>query len=517
MGAAFTLGCATSVPASAPGTPAPGAGAGARAGAADASDAGRAGSFPVRLDPFSLEALATAGSSDEYALHLFARSASRTSWGESGNEAVVLEVWNGSTFVGHLILTQGADGATYSMHVGAMNAGDSLSFRVSPYTAAHAELAAEVSGVTLTAASQMGKAAEGLRNAPIVNWPAEVRFIDTPIMLGWAASDQSYQLVNTKESGGTVVYCGGGSLGYEAEFSGWGRAEDIDFVYSYGSVPTWFRCTGETRLSEHPLHFQDQHPVVYYGDGHNNLFESRGGYDQTCGTDLAASPFGALHGWDLDNPGNDPSLDPRYTLVLRPLPVDMDALGYAQSWGRREALVDHFPSLYRLTDLELRRLGKIDERHTLDMERYLFADITASSVQGFSDQVCNILHIGGFKLFANTADASFGSPQVTGPFFGDGVQTKRVAIKLDAPHAASDFQSFTFRALNLDGIYLLGQGDAFLVSPVGDNSAELHYVHRGVRPLAQYVDEDFSSCENGVNSDGPDGGSYPCVGGEFTF
>ena len=71
----------------------------------------------------------------------------------------------------------------------------------------------------------------------------------------------------------------------------------------------------------------------------------------------ATSPAGTC-----SNPGNALADDAGRVIILRPLPVDMDALGYAQFGGRREALADRYaPWLYRLTSLELAREGKIDD------------------------------------------------------------------------------------------------------------------------------------------------------------
>lgn len=43
--------------------------------------------------------------------------------------------------------------------------------------------------------------------------------------------------------------------------------------------------------------------------------------------------------------------------------------------------------------------------------------------------------------------------------------------------------------------------------------ATLTYVRRGERAIADYVDDDRSSCTSGTNSDGPGGTPYTCVGG----
>ena len=80
----------------------------------------------------------TAPGTGEYVLQVTASSSSPTSWGEAGNEAVVLEVDGAHGLIGHLILHQGKTPFAYDMHVGALDAGEPLTFRVSSLSAPHA-------------------------------------------------------------------------------------------------------------------------------------------------------------------------------------------------------------------------------------------------------------------------------------------------------------------------------------------------------------------------------------------
>src|SRR5262249_14452668 len=66
--------------------------------------------------------IATAPSTDEYALTLEASSASNTSWGQKGNEAIILEVYRNTSLVAHLVLHQGATPFTYGAELGALAA-----------------------------------------------------------------------------------------------------------------------------------------------------------------------------------------------------------------------------------------------------------------------------------------------------------------------------------------------------------------------------------------------------------
>ena len=81
-----------------------------------------------------------------------------------------------------------------------------------------------------------------------------------------------------------------------------------------------------------------------------------GRYLELCGTQSDERPDGNLEGWNSNNPGNAPGQDAPYVITLRPLPVALDPLGYAQMGGHREKILDAYaPWVYRLTFLELER------------------------------------------------------------------------------------------------------------------------------------------------------------------
>jgi hypothetical protein len=464
--------------------------------------------------------IATAATSDEYALTLDAQSASATAWKTAGNEALVLDVLDGARFLGHLVLHQGAARFVYGMHVGALAAGDRIAVRVSSRSAQGATQQACVRAPALTAAAALGAAAEGLKNAPILKWPVQKSFDDLPLLLGWSKARKHYELVYTNENGGTVVQCGGGSGGIAAEIARWGRACDIEGVYSYGgATPTWERCTGTVAVAAGAPRTEGAHPILYYGDGHNRLFESRGGYGAACGTGGPEMADGDLAGWNVQNPGNDAAHDDPFTVTIRPLPVDMDAVGYATAGGRREAVVDTYaPWLYRITDEELLREGKQDGAAALPMTRYLFVDVQAADVGGSGDRSCSLTVSGGFVLRVRTADGkTLDGPQMTADYMGGSPAWKRLAIPLDRVYQASELIGFTFDAYDGDGIYLLAVGDAFMPRPSGDNGATLERVRTGVKTIGVYVDDDSSGCAAGSNSGGPGGTPYACVGGQYDF
>ena len=471
--------------------------------------------------------LAKAGAAGEHALVIEASSISKTSWAEKDNEAVVLEILRGTTRIGHVVLHQGQARFSYGMHTGALGAGEELHVRVSPLSASKADKHACISKVTLTAAADMGNMADGITHAPVVKWPVQKSFDDLPVLLGWSRAGKSYQLTYTNENGGTTELCGGGARGLRSEIARWSRGFDMEGVWAYGGAGRFERCTGSVAPTAGMPRMESAHPVLYYGDGHNRVFESRAGYGQACGSGSDAKPNGDLAGWNTANPGNDEGNDDPFTIVLRPLPVDMDAVGVTKYGGRREGIVDVYaPWLYRLTDSEVKREGKIDDTQTFDMSRYLLVDVYAADVGGSGDSTCGpvsltpqITHVtGGFVLRAiGKNGAVYDGPQMTADYFGGsgGPTVKRIAIPLPAGVNAADITDVVFDAYDDDGIYFLGIGDAFIAKPNGTNSATLDYAHRGLKPAAVYVDDGQSGCVAGKNT--KDGVAYPCVGSSYTF
>lgn len=502
-----------------------GPGAASAGGAAAGADGTSANAASCAITASEADApLATAAVDGEQILTIDAHAMSKTSWAESGNEAVVLEVLRAGQRVGHLVLHQGQDPFTYAMHVGALAKGDALTVRVSPLTAAKAAKSACLVKVALDAPT--AAMAEAVANAPIVKWPTQKSFDDLPVLLGWSRAGKSYQLAYTNENGGTVALCGGGARGMRSEIARWGRGLDMEGVWAYGGAGHFERCTGVVPRTANAPRMDSQHPILYYGDGHNRVFESRGGYGNDCGTGSDKTPNGDLEGWNKNNPGSELAKDDPFTIVLRPVPVDMDAIGVAQASGRREGIVDTYaPWLYRLVDSELARENKIDNANTFPMTRYLFVDVYAKDVGGSGDETCgpvsltpSITHVtGGFRLRAIARNGTVSDgPQMTVDYFGGGGNgVKRVAVPLAAGVTASDITKITFDAYDDDGIYFLGIGDAFVPQPSGSNGATLDYVNKGLKAANVYVDDGNSGCVAGKST--KDGVVYPCVGSAFTL
>lgn len=458
--------------------------------------------------------LGMATAAGEYTLGLEASSTSRTSWAEKDNEAVVLEVTraNGKR-VSHIVLHQGQTTFSYGIHVGALAAGEELTVKVSPLTAPNAMKSACLSKITL--APVTGPDAEGIVNAPIMVWPKGKSFDDLPMLLGWSRAGKSYEITYTNENGGTAEICGGGAKGMRSEIARWGRGLDMELGYSYGNGSSFERCPGASGSATARL--EGAHPILYYGDGHNRLFESRGGYGQACGTSGDTRADGDLEGWNSNNPGNEPEKDDPYVIVVRPIPVDLDAVGFHQYGGRREGQIDTYaPWMYRIVDSELSREGKIDNSNTFPMTRYLFMDVYAADVGGSGDSTCGGIaglfgHVsGGFVMRAKSGDVISNGPQMTADYFGtQSPGVKRIAIPLEPGVTAKDITSFVFDAYDNDGIYILAIGDAFIPRPDGDNGAILDYVVKGKKTVGAYVDDGNSGCVNGMNTNS--GTQYPCI------
>jgi hypothetical protein len=489
----------------------------ASAEAADAPDAPADASSCVDVGAGAPVLLGTASEDGEHTLTLPARSASHTSWAEPGNEALILEVRVAGALRGHLVMHQGADGFDYTMAVGHLNAGDAISVLVSPLSAKAATPSACV-GPALLATASNSALAEGIARSPIIKWPPKKRFDDLPVVLGWSKARKGYQLVYTNENGGTVQLCGGGAKGIQAEIARWGRATDIEGIYSYNNGETWGRCTGSGNVADNPVTREGQHPIFYYGDGHNRLYESRGGYGQACGTKGDEKADGDIEGWNVNNPGNEPSKDGSLVLVLRPLPVSLDALGYDKLSGRREALADRgAPWVYRLLDSELQREGKLDQSQAFPMQQYAYADVYAADVGGSGDKYCTLLGVsGGFVLRVQAAGSTINGPQMTADYFGGQNAVKRIAVALPQVYKKDQFTGLIFDAYDDDGMYWLAIGDVFVPRPSGDNGATIELLHSGKTDINVYVDDDSSGCSGGMNQDGP-AGPAKCVGGQASF
>src|SRR5262249_51229971 len=156
--------------------------------------------------------------------------------------------------------------------------------------------------------------------------------------------------------------------------------------------------------------------------------------------------------------------DGPYTITVRPLPVDLDAIGFAGDSGRREGAPDTYaPWLYRITSLELSREGKIDNSHTLSLSRYLYLDVRAADVNGSGDSYCSTCGVSqGYKVrVKNTAGTVLSGPQMTASYAGS-QGWKRIALPLDQVYSAGDFTELIFDAYDNDGIYFLELGDAFI-------------------------------------------------------
>ena len=470
------------------------------------------------LGPGESMPLGTVAATDEQLLTLPAHALNATSWDRLGAEALILDVAVDGRTIGQVLMHQGQRRFPYTMALGALDAGAVVTAAVSARSAAARPIAC-VGDATLTPGAELGEAAEGLANAPIFVWPATKRFDDVPLVLGWSQATQGYEVIFTNENGGTTTLCGDPIVGMQLLYARWGRGSDVERIWQYGPPPArWLRCTARSTVDDFPVRMEGAHPVLYYGDGHNNLFEDRSGYGAACGVGIGERTDGLLPGWNVDNPGNDASHDAEVSVILRPAPVALDPLGYATYDGRREAMADVYaPWIYRVTAEELAREGKVDDTLSLAMDRYLYVDVHAAGVDGGGDAVCGIAATQGFELDLlvddGAAPAQVPGVRMTGRYFGGVDDWKRLALPLPAGLEAADVRAFVFDAIDGDGIYMLELGDAFrvLADDTSETGVTLDSVHMGVKTVGQYVDDDDTDCVKGVNSGSPTGVPMPCA------
>lgn len=470
------------------------------------------------IGPGEVVELGTVARTDEQLLSLPARALTPTSWDTLGAEALILDVAVDGRVIGQLLMHQGVRRFAYTMTLGALDAGAKVTAAISPRSATTRPIAC-VGDASLTPGADLGDAAEGLANAPIFVWPSTKRFDDVPLVLGWSKATQGYEVIYTNENGGTTTLCGDPIVGMQLLYARWGRGSDVERIWQYGPPPArWLRCTMRSTVDDFPVRMEDAHPVLYYGDGHNNLFEDRSGYGATCGRGIGERSDGQIPGWNTENPGNDVANDAAVSVILRPAPIDLDATGYAMFGGRREAMADLFaPWIYRVTAEELAREGKIDGVHSLALDQYLYVDVHAAGVDGGGDAVCGLAPTQGFELDLlvdqGPVPAQVPGVRMTGRYFGGDDAWKRLALPLPAGVEAADVRRFVFDAFDADGIYLLELGDAFRV--VADDASEtgvtLDFVRMGAKTVGAYVDDDDTDCVDGVNTGSPTGEPVPCA------
>ena len=455
--------------------------------------------------------IATAEESGEHVLTLPSESASVTSWGVAGNEAVVLDIYKNDAFVSHVILHQGNVRFSYQTFTGELAQGDVIKARVSARTASKAAHGATVCSPTLTPASTLGAMGDAVAHSPIYVRPAGKAFDDVPLIVGYSKRSHETITVLTNENGGTTELCGGGADGLAKEILFWGRGADIEGSYN-SSDGSFERCTGKGTL-----HYEGTHPFLYHGDGHNRMFEDRSGYGATCGDSAADKPDGNFPGWGQKNPS--PSDDLQYSIILRPVPVDFDAIAYHYGAvaSRERIIAQYAPWLLRLTGLETAKEGKVDNKKTFTFDRYLHADVYVMDVGG-SSYTCLPFGLqlggGGFALRTQTKGGKVDSNGViTKAVCGDG--WKHVAIPLDEAHSPADFDQIIFDAYDGDGIYLAAIGDVYVLQADGVNGAKIASVRTGDKPLGVYVDDDDSGCTNGANT--RNGVAYACKTNFFSF
>jgi hypothetical protein len=462
--------------------------------------------------------LTTAPAAGEYVATFRAQTMRATDWGQPGNEAMVLELTSNGNLITHVVLHEGAIPFMYAIPVGQLSLGEAVSVRVSELSAGGDMGSVTVDQVTLAAPT--GDDLEALANSPIYKWPVEKSFDDLPIVVGWSRTLKRYETFFTNENGGTTADCPPKPLGIATLFKRYGRGYDIETDYSYATnPPVWGRCA-PSYIPPTPTpvpRMEGMHPKLYYGDGHNHVFEDRSGYGVKCGFLPPELADGLLLGWNVGNPGNAESQDGPFTITIRLLPVDLDAIGYADTvcpggcFERRERAIDvNAPWLYGLTNAELLREGKIDNTVSFPVEDYVFLDVLAQGVDGMGDGVCDQPTMGGFTLAAAGVASAVPVRMTAAYFGGSNTQSKRMSVLL-GPGAADPTAFDITAAADSAGLFLRTVGPVLRIMPAAaGTTSSVRYLQMNVSTQNLFIGP---GCMVG-STKSPSGSSetFMCVG-----
>jgi hypothetical protein len=159
------------------------------------------------------------------------RASCECDWGETGREAVVLQVSLDGAYSQHVVLLRGREPADYRVALGRVTAGPHrLTFaRDRNLTAANAG-SVSIVGVQARVAPDNAADALALSMAPIVYARADTvgRFSDVPILMWYEVRPTvrgrqfRYSVIFTNEDGGTRT---------DRLMATWGRTTDIEYVY----------------------------------------------------------------------------------------------------------------------------------------------------------------------------------------------------------------------------------------------------------------------------------------------
>jgi len=187
--------------------------------------------------------------------------------------AVVLRGAARAERVSHVVLHQGKDRFTYGIHVGALTAGEELTVRVSPLTAAKATKSACLSSIALT--PDHGSKCGRVRCTRPCSCGRRGR--RSTICRSSSAGRRAGRATSSRTRTRTAAPCAlveAGATGVKSEIARWGRGLDMEGGYSYGGAGSFGRLSrrGGSALPR----LEGAHPVLYYGDGPQPAFrESR--------------------------------------------------------------------------------------------------------------------------------------------------------------------------------------------------------------------------------------------------
>ncbi len=159
------------------------------------------------------------------------RASCACSWGQTGREAVVLQLTLDGVYSQHLVLLRGGEPAEYRVALGPVGAGPHrLAFTQDRALSAANAGAVSITGVEVRVSPEKTPEALALSMAPLLYARADTvgRFTDVPILMWYEVRQTTrgrqfrYSVIFTNEDGGTKT---------DRLMATWGRTTDIEYVY----------------------------------------------------------------------------------------------------------------------------------------------------------------------------------------------------------------------------------------------------------------------------------------------
>ena len=292
----------------------------------------------------------TSASDDAEAVLELTASCGGCDWTRPGREAAVVAIALDGRYSSHVVLTRGAEAATYRVLLGRVASGEhQVGVTLDRKLSARAIATATVSSGAVRTSDRDTPGFLGLAHAPVFQArPGSVeRFSDVPLVAWYERGPTEggrrlrYSVVFSNEDGGTPP---------DRLMATWGRLTDIEYVYGVEIAPDAVRSS-EYQGREHRLLPFDgtregAHPVLHVVTD-NNMVDVRGGS----------------------------------AVRLAPAPVAFDLAATS-----REAVMDAEAWTYRVSAAEARREGRVQasarpgSKRVPDPRRFATLEACAPSV-----------------------------------------------------------------------------------------------------------------------------------------